>query len=100
MVLEIINSCLVHQTQHNPNLIYTILYKKEMFELAAKNPAFQVKLILLFTISVIKKRDNNNRMGNQYQLITTLGTLILLCNCVCKELACARFASAKNLTTI
>ena len=54
MVLEIINSCLVHQTQHNPNLIYTILYKKEMFELAAKNPAFQVKLILLFTILDIK----------------------------------------------
>ena len=54
MVLEIINSCLVHQTQHNPNLIYTILYKKEMFEVAAKNPAFQVKLILLFTISIIK----------------------------------------------
>ena len=42
MVLEIINSCLVHQTQHNPNLIYTILYKKELFEVAAKNPAFQV----------------------------------------------------------
>jgi hypothetical protein len=32
MVLEIVNSCLVHQTQHNPNLIYTILYKREMFE--------------------------------------------------------------------
>ena len=42
MVLEIINSCLVYQTQHNPNLIYTILYKKELFEVAAKNPAFQV----------------------------------------------------------
>ena len=42
MVLEIINSCIVHQAQHNPNLIYTLLYKREMFELAAKNPAFQV----------------------------------------------------------
>ena len=48
MVLEIINSCLVHQTQHNPNLIYTILYKKELFEVAAKNPAFQVLRYLLF----------------------------------------------------
>ena len=45
MVLEIINSCLVHQTQHNPNLIYTILYKKELFEVAAKNPAFEVIII-------------------------------------------------------
>ena len=43
MVLEIINSCIVHQTQHNPNLIYTILYKKDLFEIAAKNPAFQVR---------------------------------------------------------
>ena len=41
MVLEIINSCLVHQTQHNPNLIYTILYKREMFDTYARNPAFQ-----------------------------------------------------------
>ena len=47
MVLEIINSCLVHQTQHNPNLIYTILYKKDLFEVAAKNPAFQVWILLL-----------------------------------------------------
>ena len=47
MVLEIINSCLVHQTQHNPNLIYTILYKKDLFEVAAKNPAFQVGILLL-----------------------------------------------------
>jgi len=41
MVLEIVNSCLVHQTQHNPNLIYTILYKREMFESSGRNPAFQ-----------------------------------------------------------
>lgn len=40
MVLEIVNSCLVHQTQHNPNLIYALLYKRELFELAAQNPAF------------------------------------------------------------
>merc|ERR1719189_1530245 len=41
MVLEIVNSCLVHQTQHNPNLIYTILYKREVFEVSGRNPAFQ-----------------------------------------------------------
>ena len=53
MVLEIINSCLVHQTQHNPNLIYTILYKKDLFELAAKNPAFQVcRLVKLFGLFI------------------------------------------------
>merc|ERR1719318_818300 len=40
MVLEIVNSCLVHQTQHNPNLIYALLYKRELFEAAGLNPAF------------------------------------------------------------
>merc|ERR1712029_411633 len=40
MVLEIVNSCLVHQTQHNPNLIYALLYKRELFEAADLNPAF------------------------------------------------------------
>ena len=64
MVLEIINSCLVHQTQHNPNLIYTILYKKDLFELAAKNPAFQVclpiKLFGLFiAFSLLKDLTGN-----------------------------------------
>ena len=38
MVLEIVNSCLVHQTQHNPNLIYALLYKRELFEAAGLNP--------------------------------------------------------------
>ena len=38
MVLEIVNSCLVHQTQHNPNLIYALLYKRELFEAADLNP--------------------------------------------------------------
>ena len=41
MVLEIVNSCLVHQTQHNPNLIYALLYKRELFEAAGQDPAFQ-----------------------------------------------------------
>jgi len=41
MVLEIVNSCLVHQTQHNPNLIYALLYKRGLFEAAGQDPAFQ-----------------------------------------------------------
>jgi len=60
MVLEIINSCLVHQTQHNPNLIYTILYKKELFEVAAKNPAFQdlmgnITIVLVYISSRLEQ---------------------------------------------
>lgn len=41
MVLEIINSCLTHRLAHNPNLIYTLLYKKDVFQPFRMHPAFQ-----------------------------------------------------------
>jgi len=52
MVLEIINSCFVHQIQNNPNLIYAVLYKREMFEMYAKNPAFQDLLRNILSVVV------------------------------------------------
>lgn len=41
MVLEIINSCLTHRLAHNPNLIYTLLYKKDIFQPFRMHSAFQ-----------------------------------------------------------
>lgn len=41
MVLEIFNSCLANQLINNPNLVYTLLYKKQVFEPFRTNPAFQ-----------------------------------------------------------
>lgn len=41
MVLEIINSCLTHQLAHNPNLVYTLLYKKDVFQPFRMHSAFQ-----------------------------------------------------------
>ena len=41
MVLEIINSSLSHSLQHNPNLIYTLLYQKELFTYFRTHPTFQ-----------------------------------------------------------
>ncbi|KAK3927790.1 Dymeclin [Frankliniella fusca] len=41
MVLEIINSGLSHQLQHNPNLLYTLLYKRSVFEPFRTHPAFE-----------------------------------------------------------
>nr|XP_012147296.1 PREDICTED: dymeclin isoform X2 [Megachile rotundata] len=41
MVLEIINSCLTHRLAHNPNLIYTLLYKKDIFQPFRMHTAFQ-----------------------------------------------------------
>ena len=42
MILEIINSCLVNQIKNNSNLIYTLLYKKELFQPFVTHPTFQV----------------------------------------------------------
>ena len=41
MVLEILNSCLSHQLVYCPNLIYTLLYKRNVFESFRTHPAFQ-----------------------------------------------------------
>lgn len=41
MVLEIFNSCLANQLINNPNLVYTLLYKKHIFESFRRNPVFQ-----------------------------------------------------------
>jgi dymeclin len=57
MVLEILNSCLTHQLASNPNLIYTLLYKKEAFEVFKSHPAFQdvvCNIDLVFYLGVWK----------------------------------------------
>lgn len=60
MVLEIINSCLSHQLAHNPNLIYTLLYKKHVFQPFHTHPAFQdivqnIDAVSLTTSSEVSK---------------------------------------------
>jgi len=41
MVLEIINSCLSNQLVYCPNLVYTLLYKRQVFENFRSHHAFQ-----------------------------------------------------------
>lgn len=41
MVLEIINSCISHQLVYCPNLVYTLLYKRQVFESFRSQPAFE-----------------------------------------------------------
>eukprot|EP01136_Pigoraptor_vietnamica_P001775 Opistho-1_new@28841 len=41
IVLEILNACLLHGLQHNPHLLYTLLYKRGMFEPFARDPRFE-----------------------------------------------------------
>ena len=52
MILEIINSCLVAQIKSNPNLIYTLLYKKDLFQPFMTSPAFQDLSQNLHTVSL------------------------------------------------
>ena len=41
MVLEIINSTVTYSLHHNPNLVYTLLYKRETFDPFRAHPMFQ-----------------------------------------------------------
>lgn len=41
MMLEIINSCLANSLHHNPNLVYALLYQRELFQQFRMHPSFQ-----------------------------------------------------------
>ncbi|KAK3710643.1 hypothetical protein QZH41_001939 [Actinostola sp. cb2023] len=41
MVLEIINSCVTNTLHHNPNLVYTLLHRRELFAQFRSHPTFQ-----------------------------------------------------------
>lgn len=41
MMLEIISSCLTNSLHHNPNLVYALLYKRDLFEQFRTHPSFQ-----------------------------------------------------------
>lgn len=51
MMLEIINSCLCNSLHHNPNLVYALLYKRELFEQFRSHPSFQDIMQNLDTVS-------------------------------------------------
>lgn len=61
MVLEIINSCISHQLVYCPNLVYTLLYKRQVFESFRSNAAFEdiiqnIDMVKLITqIKIISK---------------------------------------------
>lgn len=52
MMLEIINSCLCNSLHHNPNLVYALLYKRELFEQFRTHPSFQDIMQNLDTVSL------------------------------------------------
>jgi hypothetical protein len=52
MVLEIINSCLTHTLRHNTNLIYTLLYNRDIFDNYRTHPSFQDILQNIDTVNL------------------------------------------------
>ena len=51
MVLEIINSAMTHQLAQNPNLVYTLLYKRDVFQPYRTNSAFQDIIQNIYSVS-------------------------------------------------
>jgi hypothetical protein len=54
-ILEIINSCLTHTLRYNINLIYALLYNREIFENYRAHPNFQDILQNIDTVRMISK---------------------------------------------
>ena len=68
MVLEIINSCLTHTLRHNINLIYTLLYNRDIFDNYQSHPTFQDVLQNLETVIVYfaEKVDRLEHRSTEY----------------------------------
>lgn len=76
MVLEILNSCLSNQLVYCPNLVYTLLYKKQVFESFRSHPAFQDIIQNIDMVCVEKKYFVRANLQNFCSII--LGRRIFL----------------------
>ena len=75
MVLEIINSCLTYRLAQNPNLIYTLLYKKDIFQPFRTHSAFQdivqnIDSVINFFSYKLEQKDQS-QLGVS-QVLTTI----------------------------
>ncbi|XP_014489428.1 PREDICTED: dymeclin [Dinoponera quadriceps] len=80
MVLEIINSCLTHRLAHNPNLIYTLLYKKDVFQPFRTHSAFQdivqnIDSVINFFSYKLEQKDQSQLGVSQVLATIQQGTL-------------------------
>ncbi|XP_072763721.1 dymeclin [Anoplolepis gracilipes] len=80
MVLEIINSCLTHRLAYNPNLIYTLLYKKDVFQPFRMHSAFQdivqnIDSVINFFSYKLEQKDQSQLGVSQVLATIQQGTL-------------------------
>ena len=66
MVLEIMNSCLTHSLHHNPHLVYSLLYQREVFEPFRTHPSL---MDLVHNIETVRW------LGNCYEMLVPLTSL-------------------------
>jgi hypothetical protein len=74
MILEIINACLAAQLINNPNLVYTLLYKHQVFEPFHSHPCFQdivmnIETVLTYFTNRIEGTDRNLSVSEVYEII-------------------------------
>lgn len=60
MVMEILNCSLTHNLQCNPHLIYTMLYKRDLFDGFQNHPMFQD---LIWNICIVSQLSQIWRLG-------------------------------------
>jgi hypothetical protein len=76
MVLEIFNSCLSSQLVNNPNLVYTLLYNKHIFEPFKENAAFQdiiqnIAIIINYFSNLLDNKTQQNEV-DAYQVLNVI----------------------------
>lgn len=69
-VLEIINACLCNNLRYNPNLIYSILYKRDLFEMYHNHPMFNdlvwnIYMVISFVVGRFLKKLHVLLLKNQ-----------------------------------
>ena len=74
MILEIINACLAAQLTNNPNLVYTLLYKRKVLEPFHSHPCFQdivmnIETVLTYFSNRIEGIDRNLSVDEVYEII-------------------------------
>lgn len=75
MLLEILNSCLSNQLIQNPNLVYTLLYKKHTFEMFKNNVSFQdiihnIEIILQYFSQLLRDKSQQYEVDACQVLLT------------------------------
>lgn len=68
MVLEILNSCLAASLHHNPHLIYSLLYQRELFNSFKTHPTFQdilqnIDIVLSFFSARVEEHGKGSNLS-------------------------------------